>query len=137
MRRQFLIEWQTYQIAKGAGAYEDDRIEGGDMSYRSGITNAWKTDAAARECSTRRVSGALRWSVLGGVWGCLLLTLLPLRPAHGEATLGYYRFPSIYKDTVVFTAEGDLWRVAAEGGLAQRLTSHPAQETHAAISPDG
>ncbi len=51
--------------------------------------------------------------------------------------LGYYRFPSLWHDTIVFTAEGDLWRVAVRGGVAERLTTHPAQETNPAISPDG
>ena len=37
----------------------------------------------------------------------------------------------------MFTAEGDLWRVDARGGLAQRLTSHLGMESHAAFSPDG
>ncbi|HTD06886.1 S41 family peptidase [Undibacterium sp.] len=38
---------------------------------------------------------------------------------------------------MVFTAEGDLWRVGSNGGQAQRLTTHPAAETNAAISRDG
>lgn len=50
---------------------------------------------------------------------------------------GYYRSPALYGDTVVFTSEGDLWKVPAEGGLAQRLTSHPGEESNAAFSPDG
>lgn len=50
---------------------------------------------------------------------------------------GYFRFPTIHHDSVVFTAEGDLWRVSAQGGVAQRLTTHPAEESRAAISPDG
>ena len=50
---------------------------------------------------------------------------------------GYYRFPTIYKNQIVFTAEGDLWRVATKGGVAQRLTTHHGIESHAAISPDG
>jgi len=54
-----------------------------------------------------------------------------------ESPRGYYRFPAIHGDTVVFTAEGDLWRVPASGGVAQRLTTHPGMESHAAISPDG
>ena len=50
---------------------------------------------------------------------------------------GYYRWPAIHGDTIVFTAEGDLWVVSAKGGAARRLTSNPGQEGLAAISPDG
>ena len=57
-------------------------------------------------------------------------------PETGRTT-GYYRFPAIHKDVIVFTAEGDLWRVGIRGGVAQRLTSHPGMESQAAISPDG
>ncbi len=53
------------------------------------------------------------------------------------ASQGYYRFPALHRDTIVFTAEGDLWKVAVAGGIAQRLTTHPAEESQAAISPDG
>ena len=57
--------------------------------------------------------------------------------AESQAPQGYYRFPAIHGDTVVFTAEGDLWRVPVQGGMAQRLTSHLGTESHAAFSPDG
>ncbi len=57
--------------------------------------------------------------------------------AQPDSGRGYYRYPALHNDTIVFTAEGDLWRVGAAGGAAQRLTSHPGAETHAAISPDG
>ncbi len=50
---------------------------------------------------------------------------------------GYFRHPAIHGDTVVFTAEGDLWAVAASGGAARRLTTHAGEESRAAISPDG
>lgn len=50
---------------------------------------------------------------------------------------GYYRFPSIHGDTIVFTSEGDLWEVGVEGGVARRLTTHLGEETNAAFSPDG
>jgi tricorn protease len=50
---------------------------------------------------------------------------------------GYYRFPAIHGDVIVFAAEGDLWRVDLNGGAASRLTTHPGDETNAAFSPDG
>jgi tricorn protease len=58
-------------------------------------------------------------------------------PAGSSERGGYYRFPAIHGDLIVFTAEGDLWEVGIKGGVAHRLTSHPSQETHAAFSPDG
>ncbi|MFZ6647405.1 S41 family peptidase [Undibacterium sp. TJN25] len=68
-----------------------------------------------------------------------LLLSLALAGAFAPAFAGdaYYRFPSIRADSVVFTAEGDLWRVASGGGQAIRLTTHPAAETNSAISRDG
>ncbi|MCW5557122.1 MAG: PD40 domain-containing protein [Verrucomicrobiae bacterium] len=57
--------------------------------------------------------------------------------AAAEAPRGFYRFPTLHGDSVIFTAEGDLWRVPVSGGPAQRLTSHPGMEQFAAFSPDG
>lgn len=66
----------------------------------------------------------------------LVLGLLLASAAAAQAP-GYYRYPAIHGDTVVFTAEGDLWSVAATGGAARRLTTHAGEESRAAISPDG
>jgi tricorn protease len=52
-------------------------------------------------------------------------------------TTGYPRFPTIFRDQIVFTAEDDLWRVPVSGGRAERLTAGVATAQHAAFSPDG
>lgn len=50
---------------------------------------------------------------------------------------GYYRFPTIYKNDIVFVCEDDLWTVAKSGGVARRLTNNPGRVTRVAYSPDG
>ena len=50
---------------------------------------------------------------------------------------GYYRYPDIHNNTIVFSAEGDLWTVPLAGGLAQRLTTHQEDERFPVFSPDG
>lgn len=79
---------------------------------------------------------------IGACWlisACATWVLLPeaAPAAEGTSQGGYYRFPAIHGETLVFTAEGDLWKGSIRGGVAQRLTSHPSQEVHPAISPDG
>jgi len=66
-----------------------------------------------------------------------LVLALTFATAAAAAPAGYYRFPAVHGDMVVFTAEGDLWRVPLSGGTAQRLTTHPGAETRAGFSPDG
>jgi tricorn protease len=68
--------------------------------------------------------------------------LLPLPaaaqvPAAVGGNLGFYRYPAIHGDVVVFAAEGDLWRVPLSGGVATRITTHLGEETHPRISADG
>ncbi|MBL8511704.1 MAG: PD40 domain-containing protein [Betaproteobacteria bacterium] len=63
------------------------------------------------------------------LWSCLA-TVVAAEP-------GYFRQPAISADAVVFVAEGDLWRASITGGSAVRLTTHPAEESNPAISPDG
>jgi tricorn protease len=47
------------------------------------------------------------------------------------------RFPAIHGDQVVFTYAGDLYTVAATGGVARKLTSDIGFELFARFSPDG
>jgi len=51
--------------------------------------------------------------------------------------VGYYRFPTINEDTVIFVSEDDLWTVSAEGGIARRLTSNLGEVSRPWLSPDG
>ncbi|GGP43267.1 S41 family peptidase [Shewanella saliphila] len=50
---------------------------------------------------------------------------------------GYYRAPALHDQTLVFTAEGDLWTTQLNQTKASRLTSLTAEELDATISKDG
>lgn len=65
-----------------------------------------------------------------------LAVLVPAAPAAAQV-VGYYRFPTVHGNTVVFAAEGDLWQVPLSGGLASRITTHDGNEAFAKFSPDG
>lgn len=64
----------------------------------------------------------------------LALGALSVR-AQEEARL--LRFPAIHENQIVFTYAGDLYTVAATGGLARKLTNHDGYEMFARFSPDG
>ncbi len=48
-----------------------------------------------------------------------------------------FRQPTVNKTHVVFAFASDLWKVAREGGMAERLTSGIGNETNPIFSPDG
>lgn len=50
---------------------------------------------------------------------------------------GYVRFPTIYRDRIVFVTEDDLWQISSEGGRTERLTAGVAQASTPHFSPDG
>ncbi len=50
---------------------------------------------------------------------------------------GYYRYPTIHNDTLVFCAEDDLWSVPVAGGVARRLTTSLGAVSTPCLSPDG
>jgi tricorn protease len=59
----------------------------------------------------------------------------PERGAPAEARL--LRFPTLHGNRIVFCYAGDLYTVAADGGVARRLTSHEGYEMFPRFSPDG
>ncbi len=68
---------------------------------------------------------------------CLALSAVAGVSISARAAEGYYRQPAISNDSIVFVAEGDLWRTGLAGGTAQRLTTNLAAESNPAISADG
>ncbi len=50
---------------------------------------------------------------------------------------GYFRFPTVFADQVVFVSEDDLWSVSLLGGFARRLTSGLGAAAQPVFSPDG
>src|SRR5438094_4507448 len=67
------------------------------------------------------------------------LTLLAQIPCAFAADIlpdGFYRYPTIGGDAIVFAAEGDLWKVPLAGGIALRLTAFEGEEAFPKLSPD-
>jgi hypothetical protein len=50
---------------------------------------------------------------------------------------GYYRYPTLAGDRVIFVCEDDLWSAPLEGGAAVRLTASPGACSTPRLSPDG
>lgn len=66
-----------------------------------------------------------------------LVSLITLINSSFAQVKGYYRFPSVHNDLIVFTAEGDLWKYNQSTGLCFRITTNQGVESNASISPDG
>ncbi len=65
------------------------------------------------------------------------ILIVQVLPTSSTSIEGYYRQPALHGDQLIFSAEGDLWKVGVEGGSAQRLTTHLETESYPSISPDG
>src|ERR1051325_4499485 len=71
----------------------------------------------------------------------LLLVTISSAAIAQQATppQAYFTDPSVSPDgsEIAFASGGDIWTVAANGGDAQLLVSHPATESKPLYSPDG
>lgn len=69
----------------------------------------------------------------------LLLFLINSFSASAQKSVAYLTEPAISPDRaeIAFVSGGDIWTVAAGGGTAQMLVSHPANEARPLYSPDG
>ena len=79
----------------------------------------------------------LRYSVASCMLALGTLSAVPAIAADTASNQGYYRAPALHDQTLVFTAEGDLWTQTLGQKAATRLTSLPAEELGASISADG
>ncbi|MGM5470519.1 S41 family peptidase [Flavobacteriaceae bacterium LMO-SS05] len=68
---------------------------------------------------------------------CLMMLFASVNSVASQGFEGYYQFPDLHDNQIVFCAEGDIWTVPLSGGLAQRLTTHAEDESYPIISPDG
>ncbi|MGL5148432.1 MAG: S41 family peptidase, partial [Plesiomonas shigelloides] len=90
------------------------------------LKNVWKVKLLQQD----KVLMKLRLSVVG-----CMLALGSWLPA--QAADGYFRFPDLKANRLVYTAEGDVWLGEPGSERASRLTTHAAEEIQPHISPDG
>lgn len=69
-------------------------------------------------------------------WLAGLMLALQSASALSDPTL-MLRQPALSQHHLVFVYAGDLWVASPDGSDPRRLTSHPAEEGHPVISPDG
>ncbi len=66
-----------------------------------------------------------------------ILTLITLYSFAVSQEARLLRFPAIHGNQIVFTYAGDLYAVAATGGVARKITNDIGYEMFARFSPDG
>ncbi|MCX2573962.1 S41 family peptidase [Pedobacter sandarakinus] len=64
--------------------------------------------------------------------------LLPMQLFAQDQTY-FASYPALTPDaqTIVFSYDGDIWKVAVGGGVASRITAMPGEEINPKVSPDG
>ncbi|MCH8967432.1 MAG: PD40 domain-containing protein, partial [Planctomycetes bacterium] len=67
----------------------------------------------------------------------LMVVAVLMTAGTARAQSHLMRYADVHEDKIVFTYEGDLWRVSTQGGDAVRITHDPGLERSAKFSPDG
>ncbi|MCX6137278.1 MAG: PDZ domain-containing protein [Ignavibacteriales bacterium] len=67
----------------------------------------------------------------------MVISVFGAEQLWGQKEARLLRFPAIHGNTVVFTYAGDLYAVAAAGGIARKITNDVGFEMFARFSPDG
>src|SRR6056297_4146601 len=67
----------------------------------------------------------------------LFIALIGIGPVITQADTRLLRLPAIHGEQIAFVYGGDIYTVSAQGGVAQRLTSHEGLELYPRFSPDG
>ena len=65
--------------------------------------------------------------------------MLAAQPGRGAEVIRLANHPALSPDgqTLVFDWDGDIWSVPTAGGVARRLSNHPARDREPRFSPDG
>jgi tricorn protease-like protein len=50
------------------------------------------------------------------IFGLISVFWASSMPLEAQGVKGYYRYPTVHEETIVFCAEGDLWTVPVSGG---------------------
>lgn len=118
------------------------RASGPSVRFGGPWRAGWLDGAAvlAQAAAAASLIGAA--PAMGGTLVAEAFQATPTAQTTPQATPGAVdlpRYPAVNPEgtVVVFSWRGDLWKAPASGGGAVRLTSHPANETRAAFSPDG
>ncbi|MBU1699408.1 MAG: hypothetical protein KJ970_16635 [Candidatus Eisenbacteria bacterium] len=70
-------------------------------------------------------------------WVSFLLILCLSTAASAQVRFPRHPAPSPDGSQIAFCYQGDIWIVPAEGGVARRVTAHPAYDAYPLWSPDG
>ena len=68
---------------------------------------------------------------------CALVALLAIGELSAQANARLFRHPDVSETQIAFVYGGDIWIVAKDGGVANRLSSPVGSELYPKFSPDG